>query len=89
MSFPAASDESGRLGIGALPEELKQGFCEHVASCARCQALLEQLSDDPALRRRAPAVWPAASPVPSEAALAGVLEQLHAVSPLDCAVAWS
>src|SRR5260370_20238806 len=69
------------MTISAIASESQDSLCDHLASCPRCQALVEQLSDDPELRRRTAACWTAA--VPAEPALARVLQQLRASSPSE------
>jgi tetratricopeptide (TPR) repeat protein len=66
---------------GALPEEQVSGVRDHLAGCSRCQALVDQLSDDPEMRRRISASWTEAAP--DEPALTRVLHQLRAIPPYE------
>ncbi len=87
MNSCASPDALEQFLADSLPEAETKTLREHLAGCARCQALLDRLSDDPELRRWA-ASWGAVAPqLPSDPGLAHLLDKLRAAPPAITAVA--
>jgi hypothetical protein len=82
MSACATTEALEQLLRCTLPEQQAGRLGEHVAGCASCQALLERLSERPALQRWAAAYHSLRSPAPDEPELAGLLAKLSA-APYD------
>ncbi len=79
-SCPPAEILSQLLG-GTLSDQQMTGVREHLAGCPVCQAVLDRLSEKPALRQWASA-WRCLPPAPAdEPELAGLLEKLAATPP--------
>jgi serine/threonine-protein kinase len=74
-----------QLLADALPEGEVSGMREHLASCARCQALFDRLIEKPQWKRHASMCWPQQASseglhpqLAMEPALVGLLEKLRA-----------
>ena len=63
-----------------LPDAEAEGVREHVAECARCQAVLDEHSDDPELRRWAATCRTLHTDTSDEPGLAPLLDQLCALA---------
>lgn len=83
MNSCATAEALEQLARGTLPEEHASRLGAHLASCAACRALLDSLSDRPALQSWTPAAPPAWSDTPDEPELAGLLSRLGAMPPSD------
>jgi WD40 repeat protein/serine/threonine protein kinase len=77
MDACASREVLEQLLAGSLPPVEAKTLREHLAGCARCQALLERVSDDPELRRWASAAASRPVPAADESGLAPVLQRLR------------
>jgi serine/threonine-protein kinase len=76
---PCASPETlAQLLAGELSEATAEALRVHLADCARCQAVLDQLSDHPELRRWVGECRPAPAPSGDASPLARLLADLAA-----------
>src|SRR6266851_2569530 len=60
-----------------VPMTIPNEYCEHLASCPQCQSFIDQLSDNPEMRRWAPARQSLVGSEPSEPVLERLLEELR------------
>jgi hypothetical protein len=81
MHACAAPDVLSQLLSGTLTEEQTTDVRAHLTGCPRCQAVLDQLSEKPALRHWAAACRPLPPQAPDEPELARLLEKLGAAPP--------
>jgi WD40 repeat protein len=79
----ASTEELAQLLGGVLAEEQTTEFRAHLTDCLKCQILLDQLSDKPALQRWASSCRSLRLQAPEEPELARLLEKLRAAPPTE------
>jgi WD40 repeat protein len=83
MNSCAAPEVLSQLLSGTLTEEQTIGVRAHLTGCPQCQAVLDQLTEKPALRNWAASCRPQPQPAPDEPELARLLEKLGAATPTE------
>src|SRR6266700_3735463 len=79
----ASAEELCQLLGGALGDKQTAEIREHLAGCAKCLELLDQLSEKPALQRLASSCGSLRRQAPEEPELASLLKKLRAAPPTE------